>query len=98
VWRAAKYVNPCAGATVEVLTDREGKRANTATEKKEMLRRESLPQNDDDKYYELSTAGTAHMRVTEQVVERALHFQSVKKAPGPDKLSFASPAKTTIRS
>jgi len=75
---------------VEALTDREGKQANTATEKEEMLRRESFPPNDNDQYYELPPAGSAHTRVTEQAVERALHAQSVKKAPGPDKLSFGA--------
>jgi hypothetical protein len=90
VWRAAKYVDTRAGATVEALTDREGKQANTAMEKEEMLRLESFPLNDDDHYYELPPAGSAHMRVTEQAVERALYSQSVKKAPGPDKLSFGA--------
>jgi hypothetical protein len=33
---------------------------------------------------------SAHTRVTEQAVERALFSQSVKKAPGPDNLSFGA--------
>jgi hypothetical protein len=33
VWRAAQYDNPQAGSTVEALTAREGKQANTANEK-----------------------------------------------------------------
>ena len=76
--------------TVEALTDREGKQANTSLEKGEMLRHESFPPNDGDQYYELPPAGSAHTRVTEQAVERALYSQSVKKAPGPDKLSFGA--------
>jgi hypothetical protein len=76
--------------TVEALTDREGKQANTSLEKEEMLRHESFPPNDGDQYYELPPAGSAHTRVTEQSVERALYSQSVKKAPGPDKLSFGA--------
>jgi hypothetical protein len=59
-------------------------------EKEEMLRHESFPPNDGDQYYELPRAGSAHTRVTEQAVERALYSQSVKKAPGPDKLPFGS--------
>jgi hypothetical protein len=47
-WRAAPYANPRADMTVEALTDREGKKANTSTEKEEMLRRESFPPNDND--------------------------------------------------
>jgi len=69
VWRAARYANPRAGMTVEALTDREGKHANTSQEKEEMLRREPFPPNDDDQYYELPPAGRAHTRVTEQAVE-----------------------------
>jgi hypothetical protein len=37
VWRAAKFVNPRAGTTVEALTDGDGSQANTIAEKKEML-------------------------------------------------------------
>ena len=59
-------------------------------EKEKMLRGESFPMNDGDQYYELPPAGQAHERITEQLVERALFSQSVKKAPGPDKLSFGA--------
>jgi len=90
VWRAARYANLWVGMTVEALTDKEGKQANTATDKEEMLRRESFPQNDDDQYYELPPAGSANTPVTEQAVEWALYTHSVKKAPGPDKLSFGA--------
>jgi len=34
--------------------------------------------------------GTVHTCVTEQAVERALFSQSIKQAPGPDKLSFGA--------
>jgi len=40
VWRAARYTNPRASMTVEAMTDREGKQANTGREKEEMLTRE----------------------------------------------------------
>ena len=48
VSRAAQYANPRAGMTVEVLTDGEGKEANSATEKEEMPRCKSFPPDDDD--------------------------------------------------
>jgi len=89
VWRAARYVNPRTNTTVEALTDREGKQANTSLEKDEMLRRASFLPNDDDQYYELPPAGNTHTLVTEQSVERASFSQSVKKAAGLDKLSFS---------
>jgi len=90
VWSAARYTSPRAGMTVGSLTDKDGKQANTSLEKEEMLRHESFPPNDGDQYYELPPAGSAHTRVTEQAVERALFSQSVKNAPGPDKLSFGA--------
>ena len=67
--RAAQYANPRVGVTVETLTDREGKQANTALEKEDMLRHDSFPLNDDDQYSELPPAGSAHARIPEQVVE-----------------------------
>jgi hypothetical protein len=76
--------------TVEALTDREGKQAISSLGKEEMLRNESFLQNDDDQYYEIPPTGSLHTHVTEQAVERALISQSVKKAPGPDKLSFGA--------
>jgi hypothetical protein len=68
-WRAAGYANLRTGMTMEALTDGEGKMANTATEKGELLRRESFPPNNNDQYYELPPAGSAHTRVTEQAVQ-----------------------------
>ena len=90
VWRAAKHVDPPVGAMVEGITDREGKQVNTAIDKQEMLTLESFPLNDDDQYYELLPACSAHTKVAEKAVQRALHSQSVKKAPGPDKLSIGA--------
>jgi hypothetical protein len=75
---------------LEALTDRQGNLANTAIEKEEMLTLESFPLNVDDQYYELPPASSAHTKVTEKVVELPLYSQSVKKAPGPDKLSFGA--------
>ena len=90
VWREARYADPHACMTVEAPTDKESKQANTAREKEEMLRRKSFPPNDDYQYYESPPGGSAHMRVTESPVERALHSQSVKKALGSDKQSFGT--------
>jgi len=90
VWRAARFANPRVGMTVETLTDRERKQANTSLERKEMLRHESVPPTNGDQYYELPPAGIAHTRVTIQAVARAVYSQSVKKAPGPDQLSFGA--------
>ena len=90
VWRAARYANPRAGTTVEASTARDGKQAHTSLEKEEMLRHESFPPNDGNQYNKLPPAGSAHTCVTEQAVERALVSQSVKKAPGPNKLSFGA--------
>jgi len=90
VWKVARYANPRADMTIEALTDRDGKLANTSLVKEEMLRKESFPPNDGNQYYEQPPAGNAHTRVTEQAAKRALFSQSVKKALGPDKLSFST--------
>jgi hypothetical protein len=90
VWRAAGGLNHRASLTVEAITDREGKQANRQLEKEEMLRRESFPPNDDDQYYKLPPAGSGHTRITEKAVEQVLLSQSVKKTPGPNKLSFGT--------
>jgi hypothetical protein len=76
--------------TVVALTDREGKQANTALEKEEMLTHESFPPNAVDQYYVLPPAGSAHTCFTTQPVEGASYSQSVKKAPGRDKLSVGA--------
>jgi len=72
-WRAARYKNPLAGMTVDSLTDREGKQANTSLEKEEMLRHKSFPPNDGDQYYKLPPAESTHTRLTEQAVVWALY-------------------------
>jgi len=87
VWRAAPYANLRPGATMQALTDREGKQTKTILEKEEMPRRESFPPHDNDHYCQLPSAATACTCVTEQAVERGLYSQSIKKAPGPHKLS-----------
>jgi hypothetical protein len=55
-----------------------------------MLRRECFPPNHDHQYNELPPAESTHTRLTEQAAERALVSQSVKIAPGLDKLSFGA--------
>jgi len=75
---------------MKALTDGEGKQANTILEKEEMLICRSFPPDDDNQYYQLPPAGHAHTPVTKQAVERALYSQSMKKGPGPDKLSFGA--------
>jgi hypothetical protein len=90
VWRAAKFANHQVGATMQALTDTEGKQANTMAEKERMHRGEFFPMNNGDQYYELPLVGQAHKHITEQLVERALFSQSVKTALGPDTQSFGA--------
>jgi len=61
-WRAAKFANPRAGATVDALTNRWGKQANTMAKKEKMLRAEFFPGNDGDQYSELPPAGKHQQR------------------------------------
>jgi hypothetical protein len=48
VWRAAMFANPRTGATVEAVTNREGKQASTMAVKERKLRGESFPLNNVD--------------------------------------------------
>jgi hypothetical protein len=57
VWKAARYANHQAGTTMEALTVRDGKEANTSVEKEEMLRHESCPPNNGDQYHETTSSG-----------------------------------------
>jgi hypothetical protein len=90
VWRAPKFASPRAGMSVLALTNGDWKQVKTIAAKEEMLRPESFPPNQYDQYFELPPAEQAHQSVTEQAVERAVFSQSVKIAPGPDKLSFGA--------
>jgi len=58
--------------------------------KEVMLKLESFPLNEVDQYNELPPAGSAHLKVTEKALKRALYSQSVKKPPGLDKLCFGA--------
>jgi len=49
-WRAVRYPIPRVRTTVDALTDRDGKQANTSLEKEEMLRHQSFPPKDSNQY------------------------------------------------
>jgi len=83
-------MNPLVGMNLEASTDRESKHANTSLEKEKMQSHESFHPNDGNQYYELPLTGSAHTRFTVKAVDRVLYSQSVKKSPGPDKLSFGA--------
>jgi len=68
VWTAERYTNRQAGATVEVFTDRECKKANTILKKEEKFRRKYFPLNNEDQYYVLTPEGSARTRITKQPV------------------------------
>jgi len=55
-----------------------------------MLRQVSFPLHKHDQYFALPQARQVHWSVTEQAVNHALFMQSIRKAPGPDKLSFGT--------
>jgi len=90
VWGAVKFANPCAGTTVDALTDSEGMQAITLNKNEEFLRCQAFPPNEHDQYFELPLPGQAHLSVTEQAVQHALFLQSVGKTPRLEKLSVVS--------
>jgi len=90
VWRAAQYANPPVDITVTAIPDREGQHSNPVADIEEILRRESFHPHDKDQCYKLHSGGSTHTHVTEQIVEQALYSQSIKTAPGPEKLTFGA--------
>lgn len=71
------------------LRDPVGQVATTFEEKEEMIRREMYPDPPDKFFPEIAQKeGTAHEKVTKELVQKALVHQSTKKAPGPDKINF----------
>ena len=72
-----------------VLRDPEGQIATTFEEKEEMIRKVMYPEPPDENLPELTHIdGTAHEKVTRELVRKALFHQSIKKAPGPDRINF----------
>lgn len=53
-----------------------------------MVTQNSFPINNVEQYYKLPPAGQAQECITKHLVKQVLFSQSVKNAPGPDKLSF----------
>jgi hypothetical protein len=90
VWSAGKFANPWAAMTMEDLSEKDAKQAITITEKDEMPKGESFPPIEHDQYFKLPPAAQAHQSGSKQAVEQALFSQSIRIAPGQDKLSFGA--------
>lgn len=69
VWRAATFTNPWTAATVDTLTDRAGKQANSIIKKEKIFSLEFSSTKEHKQYFELPLAGQAHQSVSEQTVE-----------------------------
>lgn len=88
-WTALRYTKEWATAVTPALQGPNGMIAATIEEKEEMIRTNCFPAPPlDGQELPRQTTGPAHLDVTESSVWQALHHQSTKKAPGPDRLNF----------
>lgn len=53
-----------------------------------MIKRDMYPSPQGGSQWFTFHEGSAYLKVTEALVQRALFYQSTKKAPGPDKMNF----------
>jgi hypothetical protein len=66
VWKVPMFANSLTAGAVVALTNRDGKHANTITNQKSMLKRESSPPNEQNQSLELPLAAEAHLPIIEQ--------------------------------
>ena len=88
-WKALRYTKEWATSVTPALKSQDGSIAVTIEEKENLVRIASFPTppSDDQEPLE-SIPGEAYNEVSKELVYRAIHLQSGKKAPGPDRINF----------
>ena len=82
-----KYTKPLQFGTTPALKDNERHIAVSMKAKEALVRKSAFPKP--SAICEVPpNIGTAHVKVTEEIVARALMTQVAAKAPGPDKINF----------
>lgn len=88
-WKALKYTKEWKTTITPALKNQDGVVAVTIEEKEAMIRLANFPPPPtDDRMPPERIPGTVYKSVNNERVRRALYHQSVKKAPGPDRLNF----------
>lgn len=88
-WTALHYTKDWATAITPVLKDQNGAMAVTIEKKEDLVREFNfpVPPSDDQELPEL-TPGEAYKAVNMDLVHKALYYQSVRRASGPDRINF----------
>jgi len=89
VWQALRYTKPGGQQTTKALKSRDGVVAESWEEKAELIKEEAFPKplkGVERKAQE--EGGGMWKKITDEDIRLALFDQSVKKAPGPDRLGF----------
>jgi len=89
VWQALRYTKPGGQQTMKALKSREGVVAESWENKGELIKEEAFPKplkGVERKAQE--EGGGMWKKITDEDIRLALFDQSVKKAPGPDRLGF----------
>jgi Reverse transcriptase (RNA-dependent DNA polymerase)/Endonuclease-reverse transcriptase len=91
-WTALKYTSSRASSTTPAMKDANGDFATTIEEKEEIFRKMAFPDpiasSINIPFSRNSSINAISSFITEEDIEKALFEQSIKKAPGPDKLNF----------
>lgn len=88
-WTVLRYTKSWTSPVTPALQDPEGGIATTFEEKEEMIRRVMFPAPlGGNQRLIFQKEGRSYLKVNNAVVQRALFYQSTKKAPGPDKMNF----------
>lgn len=88
-WKALRYTKEWATSVTPALKSEDGSIAVTIEEKENLIRTASFPTPpSDDQEPPENIPGEAHNEVNKELVYRAIHLQSVKKAPVPDRINF----------
>jgi hypothetical protein len=87
-WVALRYCSPWASSTTPAIRDQMGGMAVTLEEKEVAFRQSAFPPPPGGQHVQLPLGGMAGDRVTKETIKEAILGQSVKKAPGPDRLTF----------
>jgi len=89
VWQALRYTKPGSQQTTKTLRSRTGELAESWDQKAELIKKEAFPKplNCVERKAQ-EEGGEVWKIITDEDIRRAVYDQSVKKAPGPDRLGF----------
>jgi len=89
VWQALRYMKPGGQQTIKALRSRSGEVVESWEEKAELIKEEAFPKPlKGVERQAQEKGGEMWKKITDEDIQEALCNQSVKTAPGPDRLGF----------